>query len=60
MIQSFSSVNVIDYSDVGQLSLYLTGTRPTTVVYDPNAGTYNPNWASERLTITPVITYNGS
>jgi len=62
-IKAFSSVSVIDFTDVGNIQLYLTSNQPTTVIYDPNTtGTaaYNPNWASSpNLVVTPVIAYNG-
>lgn len=61
-IQAFSSVSVVDLTDVGVINFYLTSNQPNSVIYDPNTnnGTYSPNWASSRLDITPVISYNGS
>ena len=62
-VKAFSSVSVIDYTDVGSIQLYLTSNQPTTVIYDPNtSGTaaYTPNWSSSNLTVTPVVTYNGT
>lgn len=61
-IQAYSSVSVVDLTDVGVLNFYLTSNQPNSVVYDPNqsGGTYSPNWASSNLVITPVISYNGS
>ena len=61
-IQAFSSVSVVDLTDVGVINFYLTSNLPNSVIYDPNTngGTYSPNWASNRLNITPVISYNGS
>lgn len=60
-ISAFSSVSVVDLTDVGQINFYLTSNLPTSVIYDPNTngGTYTPNWASTNLVITPVISYNG-
>lgn len=58
-IQSFSSVVVTDYSDVGQLNLYLTCNQPTSVLYDPNQNTYTPDWSTSSLVVTPVISFNG-
>ena len=58
-IQSFSSVVVTDYSDVGQLNLYLTSNQPTSVLYDPNQNTYTPDWSTSSLVITPVVSFNG-
>lgn len=59
-IKSFSSVSIRDYTDLGQILLYCTSSQPTTVVHDPNSGTYLPNWATSNLVITPVIQYNGT
>lgn len=62
-IQAFSSVSVVDLSDVGQINFYLTSNLPNSVIYDPNqssASQYSPNWASTNLRITPVISYNGT
>lgn len=59
-IKAYGSVSVRDYTDLGQILMYLTSSQPTTVVYDPNQSTYVPNWASSNLVITPVIQYNGS
>lgn len=63
-VQAFSSVSVVDLTDVGSLNFYLTSNLPNSVIYDPNTnnGTYSPNWAAStsHLIITPVISYNGS
>lgn len=62
-IQAFSSVSVVDLTDVGQINFYLTSNLPNSVIYDPNTngGTYTPTWSSSnKLLITPVISYNGT
>ena len=59
-VQAFSSVSVIDLTDVGVINLYLTSNQPTSVIYDPDQNTYTPDWSSSNLVITPVISYNGS
>lgn len=58
-IQAYSSVKVTDYSDVGQISLYLTSNQPNNVIYDPNQNIFTPDWGTSNLVITPVIAYNG-
>ena len=60
-IQAFSSISVVDLSDVGSINMYTTSNLPLSVIYDPNqnGGTYSPNWTSSNLVITPVISYNG-
>lgn len=61
-IQAFSAVQVVDLSDVGVINFYATSNLPNSVIYDPNQnnGTYAPDWSSNNLRITPVISYNGS
>ena len=53
-VQAFSSVSVVDLTDVGAINLYCTSNQPLSVIYDPNTnnGTYTPNWASSNLVIT--------
>ena len=59
-IQAFSSVSVVDLTDVGSINLYCTSNQPLSVIYDPNQNLYTPNWGSSNLKITPVISYNGT
>lgn len=59
-IQAFSSVSVVDLTDVGSINLYCTSNQPLSVIYDPNQNLYTPNWGSSNLQITPVISYNGN
>lgn len=58
-ILAYGDITITDITDVGTLSLYLTSSQPLMVVYDPNsASKYTPNWGSNNLIITPVITFN--
>ena len=59
-IKAYRSVSVRDYTDLGQIMMYMTSSQPSTVVYDPSQSTYVPNWGQSNLVITPVIQYNGS
>lgn len=60
-VQAYSSVSVVDLTDVGSINLYCTSNQPTTVIYNPNQNIYTPNWSSSPyLKITPVISYNGT
>lgn len=60
-IQAYSSVSVVDLTDVGSINLYCTSNQPTSVIYDPDQNSYTPNWSSSPyLVITPVISYNGA
>ena len=59
-ISSYSSVSVVDLTDVGQINSHLTCNMPNSVLFDPNQNTYSPSWADTNLIITPVISYNGT
>lgn len=58
-ISAYSSISVVDYSDIGQLNFYLTSNQPTSVIYNPNLNIYVPDWSNSILQITPMISYNG-
>lgn len=64
IIQSYSSVSVVDLTDVGTINLYLTCNQPSSVIYDSTgnsgSGAYIPDWSSSNLVITPVVSYNGT
>ena len=59
-MQAYSSVVVTDYSDAGQINLYLTSNLPNNVIYDPNQDLYTPDWSDTPLIITPVVAFNGN
>lgn len=59
-IKAYGAVSIRDYTDLGQITTYLTSSQPTSVVYNPNTQTYVPNWGTSSLVVTPVIQYNGS
>lgn len=54
------SKTIIDLSDGKSLSAYLGANQPRTQIYDVNAASYAPNWATTagKLVITPVIYAN--
>lgn len=57
---TFGSITIVDISDVGQLSVYPSSNQPLSIVYEPDGGTYTPNWSvsSTNLVLTPHIYYN--
>ena len=60
-VKAYGAVSVRDYTDLGQILMYLQSSQPTTVVHDPNqTNSWIPNWSTSNLVITPVIQYNGS
>ena len=61
-IKAYGQVSVRDYTDIGQIMMYLQSTQPLSVVYDPNQNSYIPDWSTQNneLEITPVVQYNGT
>lgn len=57
---TFGSITIVDISDIGQLSVYPSSNQPLSIVYEPDGGTYTPNWSvsSTNLVLTPHIYYN--
>ena len=60
--KAYGSITIVDIGDLGTLSVYPESNQPTSVIYDPNigGGTYNPDWTSTNLQLTPVIYYGGT
>lgn len=52
------SKTIIDLSDGKSLSVYLGSNQPKMQINDVNTGSYEPNWASSNLEITPVVYVN--
>lgn len=57
---SYGSITIVDITDIGEFSVTPTSNQPLTVIYNPDQGTYIPNWGSSNLTLTPVCYYAGS
>lgn len=53
-------ITLVDLSDARVLSVSLTSNLPKQQIYDPNSGSYAPNWTSTPLVITPVAYINQS
>ena len=49
------SKTILDLTDGGILSAYLTCNQPKSQVYDVNAQTYSPDWTSSNVVITPNV-----
>lgn len=56
---AYGSITIVDVTDIGEFSVYPMSDSPLSVVYDPNQDTYTPNWASNNLTLTPMVYYAG-
>lgn len=64
MSVSYGMITITDTTDLGQLSVYLTGSTVRQQVYDGNTNpvTYYPNWelsTGTPLVITPHVYFNG-
>ena len=64
---SYGTITITDTTDLGQLSVYLTGSTVRQQIYDagdnpPTTATYYPNWTVNTgtpLIITPHVYFNG-
>ena len=63
---SYGTITITDTTDLGQLSVYLTGSTVRQQVYDaganpPTTATYYPDWSTNgnALIITPHVYFNG-
>lgn len=61
MAISYGSITIVDVTDIGEFSIYPQCNLPLSVIYDPNDGSYSPNWGDTNgaLVLTPVIYYAG-
>ena len=56
--KAVGSITISDITDVGRVSAYLTSNLPASTVYDPNDGTYTPDWSTTNLVVTPIVYFN--
>lgn len=59
-IVASGQVTLVDLNDSKQLMAYIGSSQPKTVVYNPNNGTYSPNYASTNQVLTPQLFIAGS
>lgn len=60
MAQSYGMITIVDNTDLGQLSFYLTGNTLKQQTHDVNTGNYFPNWSqSNPFIVSPNVFYNG-
>ena len=58
-VSAYGDITITDLTDVGRITSYLTSSLPLTVLYNPNqTPSYNPNWETTNLVITPTIFFN--
>lgn len=46
---------IIDYNDALTLTGFISSNHPKTQMYNPDNGSYTPNWASTNLVLTPSL-----
>jgi hypothetical protein len=46
---------IIDYNDALSLSAYIASNRQKTQIFNPDNGSYNPDWASSNVILTPSL-----
>lgn len=56
---AYGSITIVDITDIGELSIYPESNSPLSVVYDPNQGTYTPDWTINNVLLRPVVYYAG-
>ena len=51
---------ILDLTDGGSLTAYLTTNQPQVQIFNGNTNTYSPDWTSSNVVITPVIYMNNT
>ena len=46
---AYGSISIVDVTDVGQLSVYPKSNLPLSVIYNPDQGSFTPNWGTSNL-----------
>lgn len=61
MAQSYGMITIVDNTDLGQLSFYLTGNTLRHQQHDVNTGDYFPTWTTqEPFIVSPNVYYDGT
>ena len=55
MSKAQGQFTIIDYNDALTLTGYIGSNHAKTQMYNPDNGTYTPNWASTNLVLTPSL-----
>lgn len=57
---SYGTITIVDITDIGELSVYPSCNVPSTQVYNPDDGSYQPGWTNANpAELTPNIFYAG-
>lgn len=54
---AYGSISIVDVTDIGQLSVYPKSNLPLSVIYNPDQGSFTPNWQTNNLWLVPSIWY---
>ena len=57
---SYGTITIVDITDIGELSVYPSCNVPSTQLYNPNDGGYEPDWTVTNVQLTPSIFYAGA
>lgn len=52
-------ITLIDINDAKVLGAYLSSNQPKIQIYDPNNGSYTPNWTTSNVVVTPELYVSG-
>ena len=55
MSRAQGQITIIDYNDALALTGYIGSNHPKTQMYNPDNGSYSPNWATTNLVLTPSL-----
>ena len=55
MSRAQGQFTIIDYNDALTLTGYIGSNHPKTQMYNPDNGSYTPNWQSSNLVLTPSL-----
>ena len=55
MSRAQGQFTIIDYNDALTLTGYIGSNHPKTQMYNPDNGSYSPNWQSSNLVLTPSL-----
>lgn len=55
MSRAQGQITIIDYNDALTLTGYIGSNHPKTKMYNPDNGSYSPNWATTNLVLTPSL-----
>lgn len=57
---SYGTITIVDVTDIGELSVYPGCNVPSTQLYDPNDGGFEPDWSTTNVELEPFCFYAGT